>query len=222
MSHLRLQKKKIGSAEDLAKAVQEGRCTNIQHKSDEFYSWKEIKVGEFAKSSWQMNAKREGTLTADQFDSIADVVKAMGWYFTPTKHIQAALLDRQIPPIVETRLSKVIASCKKAKKEGEGVWNALLECPKTETVQAARANLRKGLTDIQTQLTLFENMVALKSDDDGEPLKQENIEADLMDAAASLLDSVEILEAAQSYVQLNKPAVTNTSRTTTTSRTRVL
>ena len=78
-----------------------------------------------------------------------------------------------------------------------------MECPKTETVQAARANLRKGLTDIQTQLTLFENMVALKSDDEGEPLKQDNIEANFMHAAASLLDCVELVEVANSYVQLN-------------------
>ena len=101
-------------------------------------------------------------------------------------------------------MSKVIASCKKAKKEGEVVWNALLECPKTETVQAARANLRKGLTDSQSQLTLFENMVALKSDDDGEPLKQDKIEGDFMHAAASLLDSLELVYVADSYVQLNR------------------
>ena len=128
----------------------------------------------------------------------------MGWYFSPTHHIQAALLDRQIPPIVESRLSKVIASCKKAKKEGEAVWNALLECPKTETVQAARANLRKGLTDIQSQLTVFENMVALRSDDAGEPLKQYKTVADFMHAAASLQNLLELVEVANSYVQLNK------------------
>ena len=151
-----------------------------------------------------MVAKTDGELTSDQFDSIADVVKQMGWYFSPTHQIQAALLDRQIPPIVESRLSKVIASCKKAKKEGEVVWNALLECPKTETVQAARANLRKGLTDIQTQLTLFENMIALKSDDDGEPLQQDKLEGDFMQAAASLQSLLEIVEVAKSYVQLNQ------------------
>ena len=128
----------------------------------------------------------------------------MGWYFAPTHTIQAALQDRQIPPIVESRSNKVIASCKKAKKEGEGVWNALLECPKTETVQAARANLRKGLTDIQTQLTLFENMVTLKSDDEGEPLKHPKIEGDFMHAAASLQNLLELVEVANSYVQLNK------------------
>ena len=203
MSHLRLQKKKIGSAEDLAKAVQEGRCTKVQHKGDEFYSWKEIKVGEFANSSWQMKAQRHGALTADEYDSIADIVKSMGWYFSPTHQIQTALLDRQIPPTVETRLSKVIASCKKAKKEGEAVWNALLECPKTETVQAARVNLRKGLTDIQTQLTLFENMLALKSDDEGEPLKQDKIEGDFMHAATSLQNLLELVEVDNSYVPLN-------------------
>ena len=90
-------KNKFGSAEDLARAVQEGRCTKIQHKGEEFYSWKEIQVGEFAKSSWQMNAKREGTLTADQYDSLAHVTKKLGWYFSPTHQIQAALHDRQIP-----------------------------------------------------------------------------------------------------------------------------
>ena len=62
-----------------------------------------------------MVAKKDGELTSDQFDSIADVVNKLGWYFSPTHQIQAALLDRQIPPIVESRLSKVIASCKKAK-----------------------------------------------------------------------------------------------------------
>ena len=128
----------------------------------------------------------------------------MGWYFSPTHQIQAALLDRQIPPIVESRLSKVIASCKKAKKEGEGVWTALLECPNSATVQAARANLRKGFTDIQTQLTLFENMLALKSDDDGEPLKQDKIEVDFMQAAASLQNLLELVTVANSYVELNK------------------
>ena len=128
----------------------------------------------------------------------------MGWYFTPTKHIRSALQDRQIPPIVEHRLAKVIASCKKAKKEGEGVWNALLECPKTETVQAARSNLRKGLTDIQSQITVFENMVALKSDDDGEPLKQDKIEGDFMQAAASLQNLLELVAVANSYVELSK------------------
>ena len=204
MSHLRLQKKKIGSAEDLAKAVQEGRCTKIQHKGDEFYSWKEIKVGEFAKSTWQMNARRFGTLTEDQYDSIADVVKSMGWYFSPTHQIEAALQEGQIPQLVESRLRKVIASCKKGKKEGEAAWNALMECPKTESVQAARANLRRGLTDIQTQLTLFENMLALKSDDEGEPLKQDKIEGDFMHAAASLQNLLELVEVANSYVQLNK------------------
>ena len=96
------------------------------------------------------------------------------------------------------------ASFKNAKKEGEAVWNALLECPKTETVQAARVNLRKGLTDIQTQLTLFENMIALKSDDEGEPLKQDKIEGDFMHAAASLQNLLELVEVVNSYVQLNK------------------
>ena len=129
--------------------------------------------------------------------------KKMGWHFSPTPKIQEALLDNQRPPTVETRLSKVVASCKKAKKEGEAVWNALLECPKTETVQAARANLRKGLTDIQTQLTLFENMLALKSDDDGEPLKEDKIEADFMQAATSLQNLLELVEVANSYVRMN-------------------
>ena len=110
----------------------------------------------------------------------------------------------QIPPIVETRLKKVIESCKKAKKQGEAVWNALLECPRTETVQAARANLRRGLTDIQTQLTLFERMLALKSDDEGEPLKQDKIEADFMQAATWLQNLLELVEVANSCVQLNK------------------
>ena len=128
----------------------------------------------------------------------------MGWYFAPTHTIQAALQDRQIPPIVESRLAKVIASCKKAKKEGEGVWNALLDCPKTDTIQAARCNLRKGLTDIQSQITVFENMVALKSDDDGEPLKQDKIEGDFMQAAASLQNLLELVTVADSYVQLKK------------------
>ena len=127
----------------------------------------------------------------------------MGWYFSPTHQIQAALLDNQIPPIVETRLSKVIASCKKAKKECEGVWTALLEWPNSATVQAARANLRKGLTDIQTQLTLFENMVALKSDDDGEPLKQDKIEGDFMQAATSLQNLLELCEVANTYIKMN-------------------
>ena len=84
-----------------------------------------------------------------------------------------------------------------------GVWNALLECPKTETVQAARVNLRKGLTDIQTQLTLFENMVALKSDDDGEPLKQDKFEGDFMLAATSLQNLLELCEVANTYVRMN-------------------
>ena len=70
-------------------------------------------------------------------------------------------------------------------------------------MQAARANLRKGLTDIQTQLTLFENMLALKSDDDGEPLKQDKIEGDFMQAATSLQNLLELVEVANSYVQLN-------------------
>ena len=151
-----------------------------------------------------MNAKRKGDLTADQYDSIATAVKKMGWYFAPTHAIQTALQDRQIPPIVENRLAKVIASCKKAKKEGEGVWCALLACPKTDTIEAARCNLRKGLTDIQTQLTLFENMVNLKSDDDGEPLKQDKIEGDFMQAATSLQNLLELCEVANTYVQMNK------------------
>ena len=71
--------------------MQEGRCTKMQHKGDEFYSWKEIKVGEFAKSTWQMNARRSGTLTEDQYDSIVDVVKSMGWYFSRRNQIEAAL-----------------------------------------------------------------------------------------------------------------------------------
>ena len=71
-------------------------------------------------------------------------------------------------------------------------------------MQAARANLRKGFTDIQTQLTLFENMLALKSDDEGEPLKQDKIEGDFMHAAASLQNLLELVEVANSYVQLNK------------------
>ena len=79
-----------------------------------------------------------------------------------------------------------------------------MECPKTETVQAARVNLRKGLTDVQTQLTVFENMLALKTDDDGEPLRQDKIEGDLMQAATSLQNLLELVEVANSYVQLNK------------------
>ena len=90
---------------------------------------------------------------------------------------------------------QVIAYCKKAKKEGEGVWNALLECPKTETVQAVRANLRKGLTDIQTQLTLFEDMLAAL------PLIQDKIEADFMHAALSLENLLELVDVAKSYIQ---------------------
>ena len=121
----------------------------------------------------------------------------MGWYFAQTPQIEAALEDRQIPPIVEAKLTKVIASFKKAKKEGEGVWNALLECPKTETVQSVRANLRKGLTDIQTQLTLFEDMLALER----WPLKQE---ADFMQAALSQKNLLELVDVANSYIQLNK------------------
>ena len=123
----------------------------------------------------------------------------MGWYFSPTHQIQAALHDRQIRQIqvrVENRLSKVIATCKTAKEEGEAVWNALLECPKTETVQAARANLRKGLTDIQTQLTLFEGML--------DRVKQDEIEADFKQAATSLQNLLELVEVANSYVHLNK------------------
>ena len=114
----------------------------------------------------------------------------MGWYFS------AALHDRQIQVRVENQLSKVIASCKRAKKEGEAVWNALLECPRTETVQAARANLGRGLTDIQTQLTLFEGMLAR--------VKQDEIEADFKQAATSLQNLLELVEIANSLVQLNK------------------
>ena len=198
-----IAKRKFGSADDLAKAVQEGRCQKIQQGGDEFYSWKEIKVGEFATSSWQMKGKRGGALRMDQYDSIADVIKQMGWYFSPTPQIGAALQQGQTPQLVESRLLKVVASCKKAKKEGEAVWNALLECPKTDTVQAARANLRRGLTDVQTTLTLFENMIALKSDDQGEPLKQDKIEADFMHAAASLQNLLELVEVANSYVRMN-------------------
>ena len=73
-----------------------------------------------------------------------------------------------------------------------------------DPLQAARVNLRKGLTDIQTQLTLFENMIALKSDDEGEPLKQDKIEGDFMHAAASLQNLLELVEVVNSYVQLNK------------------
>ena len=199
-----LAKKKFGSEQDLANAVREGRCIKMSHGGDEFYSWKEIEIGEFANSAWQLHADKGGTLTADQYDSIADIVKSLGWYFAQTPQVAAALQDREIPPIVETKLSKVIASFKKARKEGEGVWNALLECPKTETVNAARVNLRKGLTDIRTQVTLFENMLSLKSDDDGEPLKQDKIEADILQAATSLQNLLELVEVANSYVQLNK------------------
>ena len=91
-----------------------------------------------------------------------------------------------------------------AREFGKTVWNALYECPKTDTIQTVRANLRKALTDTERIQTIFENMVSLKSDDDGEPLKQDNIEADLMHAAASLLDSLELVYVADSYVQLNK------------------
>ena len=204
MSQFEIAKKRFGSAEDLARAVEEERCHKMQHKGGELYSWIETKVGECAKSTWQMKARRSGTLTEDQYDSIVDAVTSMGSHFSQRNKIEAALQEGQIPHIVESRLSKVVASCKKAKKEGEAVWNALLECPKTETVQAARANLRKGLTDIQTQLTLFENMVALKSDDDGEPLTQDKIEGDFMQAAASLQNLLELVEVASSYVELNK------------------
>ena len=79
-----------------------------------------------------------------------------------------------------------------------------MQCPITETVQAARQNLRKGLTDIQTQLTLIENMQCLKTDDEGEPLKQDKIEGDFVHAAASLQNFLELVEVANSYVQLNK------------------
>ena len=122
-------------------------------------------------------------------------MKSLGWYFAQTPQVAAALQDREIPPIVETKLSKVIASFKKARKEGEGVWNALLECPKTETVNAARVNLRKGLTDIQTQLTLFEDMLAAL------PLIQDKIEADFMHAALSLENLLELVDVAKSYIQ---------------------
>ena len=47
-------------------------------------------------------------------------------------------------------------------------------------------------------------MVSLKSDDDGEPLKQDKIEGDFMQAAASLQNLLELVEVANSYVQLNK------------------
>ena len=46
-------------------------------------------------------------------------------------------------------------------------------------------------------------MLALKSDDDGEPLKQDKIEGDFMQAAASLQNLLELVEVANSYVQLN-------------------
>ena len=102
-------------------------------------------------------------------------------------------LDHPIAQEIACR--EVIASCKKAKKKGEGVWNALLECPKTKTVQSVRANLRKGLTDIQTQLTLFEDMLAAL------PLIQDKIEADFMHAALSLENLLELVDVAKSYIQ---------------------
>ena len=104
-------------------------------------------------------------------------------------------LDHPIAQEIACR--EVIASCKKAKKKGEGVWNALLECPKTKTVQSVRANLRKGLTDIQTQLTLFEDMLALER----LPLKPNGR---FMHAALSLKNFLELVDVANSYIQLNK------------------
>ena len=128
----------------------------------------------------------------------------MGWYFEPTPKIEAALEEGKIPPIVESRLLKVIESFQKAKKEGEAVWSALLDCPKTETVHQTRVELRKGLTDIQTQLSDVQTKLALKCDDEGEPLQQAGLEGDFMKAATSLQNLLELVEVANSYVQLNK------------------
>jgi len=128
----------------------------------------------------------------------------MGWYFEPTPKIEAALEEGKIPPIVESRLLKVIESFQKAKKEGEAVWNALLDCPKTETVHQTRVELRKGLTDIQTQLSDVQTKLALKCDDEGEPLQQAGLEGDFMKAATSLQTLLGLVEVANSYVQLNR------------------
>ena len=50
-----------------------------------------------------------------------------------------------------------------------------------------------------------ERPAALRAvDDDGEPLKQDKIEADFMQAAASLQNLLELVEVANSYIQLNE------------------
>ena len=166
----------------------------IDDDGDELITWKEGKIG--TRSGWKGSYALKGQkkVTKAQAMEFSGAVSKLGWGFQikDGKAMDQQIKDGDTPKMILDKLDTAVKGFKKATTQAEAYF----------PVEGCKTGLIKASTACKSWQGVFEQMILLQVDAEGQPLSLPQVVADVNKAADSLTALFEQCELAKVHAAM--------------------
>jgi len=190
---------KVGGAERLRAAVEEGRVKKGVHKGMELYYFPSVELAESWKMEEKGRASKSKKTTAAGYEALSSLVGEMGWAITtPASSIAKAVeAKKPLPPEVVDKLECTTASFQRAYSAAEKVVEKLAPMEKSAVMQRNFDEMNDTMHQSVGLLSDLKTAAKFKKTASGKPVTLEEL-TQLQEKVAgnmqSLLDLYRVLK----------------------------